>query len=278
MRFTTSIAAAILAFAATGVLAAPLPQLAGFGSGSDSIFTDTDNGVGYGVENAEDNLAGTIAGAKGGSSTPAQPGPTRRQLAGVGSGSDSIFTDTDNGVGYGVENAEDNLAGNLKGESPSTSPSQSGSGSSSSGPPPPPPPPPSKRRRQLNKVAAGEQTLANAAGVGSSTEGLTNEENTLDGDGTNGAAEVGAAIGSTEASTLENAGNQVPKKFRRQLNKVAAGEQTLANAAGVGSETESTTNEENTLDGDGTNDAANAGAEIGSTEETTLEEAGNLTP
>jgi hypothetical protein len=48
MRFTPTIAAAILAFAATGVIAAPLPQLAGEGSACDSVLTQTDNGVGHG--------------------------------------------------------------------------------------------------------------------------------------------------------------------------------------------------------------------------------------
>jgi len=38
------------------VLAAPVPQLAGEGSACNSILSSTDNGVGYGVENAEGAL------------------------------------------------------------------------------------------------------------------------------------------------------------------------------------------------------------------------------
>lgn len=82
------------------VLAAPLPQFAGEGAAANTIFSDTDNGVGYGFENAEDNIAGNIATVKG--AFPA----VRRQLAGEGAAADSILTDTDNGVGYGTENAE----------------------------------------------------------------------------------------------------------------------------------------------------------------------------
>ena len=35
------------------VLAAPIPQLAGEGAACNSILSSTDNGVGYGIENAE---------------------------------------------------------------------------------------------------------------------------------------------------------------------------------------------------------------------------------
>jgi hypothetical protein len=122
MRFTSAIAAAILAFTATGVLAAPLPQLAGEGSAADSILTDTDNGVGFGIENAEDNIADNIAQIKG--SVPATPALLRvRQLAGEGAAANSILSDTENGVGFGIENAEDNIAGNIaqvKGSVPAT--------------------------------------------------------------------------------------------------------------------------------------------------------------
>ena len=35
------------------VLAAPIPQLAGEGNACSSILSSTDNGIGYGIENAE---------------------------------------------------------------------------------------------------------------------------------------------------------------------------------------------------------------------------------
>lgn len=84
MRLTASIAAAILAFTATGVLAAPVPQLAGEGAAANSILSSTDNGVGYGIENAENNIAGNIGTVK--AAAPALPAvrAIKRQLAGEG--------------------------------------------------------------------------------------------------------------------------------------------------------------------------------------------------
>lgn len=49
-----TICAAIIACLAANVLAVPVPQLAGEGAACDSVLSSTDNGVGYGVENAED--------------------------------------------------------------------------------------------------------------------------------------------------------------------------------------------------------------------------------
>lgn len=119
------------------------------------------------------------------------------QLAGEGQAANSIFTDTDNGIGYGTENAENNLAGlisSLKGNAAAT-----------------PPLPASPRRRQLDKIANGAQNVANAAGVGSSTTSTTNALKNIDGALTSGAANTGASVGSTEESTLEGAGNAVPR-------------------------------------------------------------------
>lgn len=198
MHFTKAIAAAILAFSATGVLAAPLPQLAGEGAAANSILTGTDNAVGYGVEDAEDNIAGNISSAKG--SVPAIPA-TRRQLAGEGAAADSILTDTDNGVGYGTENAEDNTANLIS----------STTGTSSGGSKKPPPP---SRKRQLDKISNGAQAIGNAAGVGAETQPATSAGVSLDGTLTGDAANAGAQVGSTEETTLEQAGSSVPKKFR----------------------------------------------------------------
>ncbi|KAH7380126.1 hypothetical protein BKA66DRAFT_442445 [Pyrenochaeta sp. MPI-SDFR-AT-0127] len=129
---------------ATAVLAAPTPQLAGEGAAANSIFSSTDNGVGYGIENAEDNIAGLISGLRGGANTPAAPG----------------------------------------------------SGS---------------RRRQLDKISNGAQAIGQALGVGSSTSGTTTVLDNVDGDLTSGAANLGAQIGQTEESTLEDLGKAVPK-------------------------------------------------------------------
>jgi hypothetical protein len=134
--------------------------------------------------------------------TNALPTP---QLAGEGALFDSLFTDTDNGVGHGVENAEDNTAALVSGIKGSTGSTGSTGGST----PPPPPPPP--HRRQLDKIANGFQTLSNAVGTGSSTTGATNAMDNLDGTLTSGAANAGASIGGTEDSTLEGVGNAVPR-------------------------------------------------------------------
>ena len=84
----------------------------------------------------------------------ASPALAVRQLAGEGQALDSIFTDTDNGVGYSIEDIEDNTAKTLGGSG------QPASGGSS----PPPPPPPHKR--QLDKISNGFAALGNAVGAG----------------------------------------------------------------------------------------------------------------
>lgn len=78
------------------------------------------------------------------------------QLAGEGAAADSIFTDTDNIVGYSVKDAEENTAApitSIKGGSATTT--TGGSGSGSPPPPLPPPPPPGPKRRQANKICDG---------------------------------------------------------------------------------------------------------------------------
>jgi hypothetical protein len=53
--------------------------------------------------------------------------------------------------------------------------------------------------------------VSNAAGTGSSTTGLTNALDNVDGTLTSGAANAGASIGGTEDSTLEGLGKAVPR-------------------------------------------------------------------
>ncbi|KAF7186421.1 hypothetical protein HII31_12217 [Pseudocercospora fuligena] len=243
MHFTSAIAAAILAFSATGVLAAPVPQLAGEGAACNSVLSQTDNGVGYGVENAEDNTASTISktGAKF----------LRRQLAGEGAACDSVLSQTDNGVGYGVENAEDNTAKTI----------------SSTG----------LRYRQLDKISSGAQAISQAAGTGASTSAVTTELDNIDGESTGGAADLGAKIGDTEAGTLEGAGAAIPKA-RRQLDKISNGAQAISNAAKTGSLTSPATNGLDGIDGTSTGAAADLGAEVGGAEAGTLEAVGSSVP
>ena len=172
------IVAAILAFSTSISIAAPVPQLAGEGAACNSIFSSTDNGIGYGVENAEDNLAGTVATVPG--------ARRRRQLAGEGAACNSILSQTDNGVGHGIENAEENTANLI----------------ATTG---------LKFSRQLDKIANGAQALSEAAKTGAATSALTGALDTIDGSSTSGAANIGAEIGTTEDSTLETVGKAVPK-------------------------------------------------------------------
>jgi len=232
----------------TAVTALPTPQLAGEGAAANSILSSTDNGVGFGIKNAEDNLAANVKSIK-----PAN----RRQLAGEGAAANSLFSSTDNGVGFGIENAEDNLAGDvttLKGGAPAR-----------------------KERRQADKIAKGAQTLSNAAGTGAATSKTTTALVNVDGDLTSGAANTGADVGKTEESTLEDIGSGVPKT-RRQLDKISNGAQDLSNALGTGAETSTLTTAGDNVDGELTSGAANAGAMVGNTEESTLEGVGNAVP
>jgi len=175
------------------VIAAPVPQLAGEGA-------------------AENNLAGNVASVKAGQI------PSKRQLAGEGAAANSILSSTDNGIGYGTENAEVNLAGDVTAVKAGQIP-----------------------KRQLDKVAKGAQTLSNAAGTGASTSSLTGAAVSIDGSSTSGAANLGADAGALEQSTLEAAGSGVPKT-RRQADKICKGAQVLSTAAGTGALTNNPVN------------------------------------
>lgn len=124
----------------TTASALPTPQLAGEGAAANSLLSDTDNGVGYGIKNAEENTAALITSLKGGAAVPAAPA-----------------------------------------------------------------------RRQLDKISDGFQEVSNAAGTGGSTTSLTGALDTIDGDSTSGAANLGADAGGLEEGTLEAAGKAVPR-------------------------------------------------------------------
>ena len=237
MLYTSTVLAAIMACASINVLAAPLPQLAGEGAACNSILSSTDNGVGYGIENAEDNIAKSISGKK-----------VTRQLAGEGAACNSILSSTDNGVGYGIENAEDNTAKMISKTKPA--------------------------RRQLDKISNGFQSIGAAAGIGDMTAPLTTGLDGIDGTSTSAAADLGAEVGNMEAGTLEAVGSAV----RRQLDKISNGFQNVAAAAGAGDMTKSMTNGLDGIDGTTTSGAADLGAEIGNMEAGTLEGAGSSVP
>lgn len=220
----------------------------------------------------------------------------RRQLAGEGAAADSILTDTDNGtlpkcsltcflgrctdlnlvlpgVGYGIEDALDNTANlitSIKGGS-------TGSTTGSSGTPPPPPPPGPKFRRQGDKISNGIGAVGNALGVGAVTNPVQAAGDNADGALTSAAANAGASIGSAEESTLEGIGSAVPK-FRRQGDKISNGIGAVGNALGLGAVTNPIQAAGDNADGALTSAAANAGASIGSAEESTLEGIGSAVP
>jgi hypothetical protein len=238
------------------VTAAPIPQIAGVGSACNSVLTDLDNASGFATKNIEEGVGNDIKGAN-----------AKRQIAGVGSGCDSILTDLDNASGFATKNVEEGVGNDIKG---------------------------ANAKRQLNKISNGFGDLANDAGLSAVGNPVDAEGNVIDGDGTNGAAEVGAKIGSAEESVLEgttatvfNKGDNTgsggnggsappppppPPKVRRQLNKISDGFGDLANAAGLSAVGNPIDAEGNVVDGDGTNGAAQAGADVGSAEESTLED------
>jgi hypothetical protein len=105
------------------------------------------------------------------------------QLVGEGAALNSIFSDTDNGIGYGIEGAEENIAGNiatLKGSSAAAPAAPAGPGPHG--------------RRQLDKISNCFQAIGNAAGQGDKTNGTTNMLNEINGETTSGAANLGADV------------------------------------------------------------------------------------
>jgi hypothetical protein len=129
------------------------------------------------------------------------------QLAGEGAALNSIFSDIDNGVGYGIENAEENLAANIAGLKGTSTGTTTGGAAA----PPPPPGPGPRSRRQLDKISNGFQAIGNSLGVGSSTSGTTTMLDNVDGTLTSGAADLGASVGGTFESTMESIGKSVPR-------------------------------------------------------------------
>ncbi|ENH75696.1 hypothetical protein FOC1_g10003855 [Fusarium oxysporum f. sp. cubense race 1] len=131
-----------------------------------------------------------------------------RQLAGEGSFFDSVFTGTDNGVGYGVENAEDNAATLLGGKA------TSGGGGSTSNPPQP------KVKRQADKIANGAATDLHAVGQDKAADLVQTDGDNIDGQLTQDAATLGAQVGGDEEDVLERTGDMVPSKMPTRRARV----------------------------------------------------------
>ncbi|KAI5194638.1 hypothetical protein E4T39_08572 [Aureobasidium subglaciale] len=253
----------LAALQAVGIVAIPIPQLAGEGNACSSVLSSTDNGVGYGVENALDNTANLISSV------------SRRQLAGEGNACSSILSSTDNGVGYGVKNAEDNTAALISGSSSGTTTNTGGSGAAPA--PAPGPKGPPKPKRQLDKIANGGANVLNAAHLGPVADIEKNVGDSVDGQLTDGASQAGAQIGNFEEQTLEGIGKAIPR-VKRQGDKIANGFANVLSAAKLNDLADIEKSNGDTLDGQLTDDATNAGAQIGAYEEKTLENAGKAIP
>lgn len=117
------------------------------------------------------------------------------QLHGEGVAADAVFTDTDNGVGYGTENAEDNIAQNIQGLRGGMAAGRHAVLVS----------------RQMDKVTKGAQQISPAAGTGGETESTTTGLVNIDGDSTNMSADLGTDAGASEEQMLEDTGSAVPK-------------------------------------------------------------------
>jgi hypothetical protein len=253
-------------------LAAPVlkRQLAGEGSACNSIFTSTDNGIGYGIQYAEENLAKSLSSFK------------QRQLHGEGEACDSILTQTDNGVGYGIENAENNVATNiagLTGNKVTGGGTSTGSGSKAPAPAPAPgKPQPRPHKRQLDKIANGFGEIGQAAGIESIVDPLVTQLDSLDGTLTDGAANLGSDIGTTEVSSLEALGSAVPAKQKRQADKIAYGAAALGEVGGLSKFTGPIATSIESLDGTLTDGVANLGSGVADSEESMLEGTGSAVP
>ncbi|KAK9813883.1 hypothetical protein WJX73_003245 [Symbiochloris irregularis] len=167
-----------------------LQQNAGTGAGCNAIFSDFDTSTGEGTENAENNVAGDINGAK-----PAGAGRRRlHQNAGTGAGCDAIFSDFDTSTGEGTENAENNVAGDISGTKPAA-----GGGTG-------------RKLLQENRIGDGAGNILDAVGANGAGNAVAQISDADDGDLTNDLANGGQDVGQLMLDTLPTAGNAVPGK------------------------------------------------------------------
>ncbi|KAF4334736.1 hypothetical protein FBEOM_11418 [Fusarium beomiforme] len=136
------------------------------------------------------------------SATLGAPTIQPRQLAGEGRACDSVLSDTDNGVGYGVENADDHAATLVGGKT--TGGGATGTGGN---------PPPSKVKRQGDKIANGAATDLHAIGQDKAADLVQTDGDNVDGQLTQDAATLGAQVGGDEEDILERTGDMVPSKM-----------------------------------------------------------------
>lgn len=103
----------------------------------------------------------------------------------------SILSQTDDGIGNGIENAGEDTTTTI-----STAPKAAAA------------------HRQLDKISDGAQAISDAAGIGAATSTVITELDSIDGGSTGGAADLVAKIGDTEISALAGIGSAAPKSRR----------------------------------------------------------------
>ena len=137
--------------------------------------------------------------------------PVKRQIGGDADAAYYIVNNVDNGIGYSLENIEDNLGDLASGkatgsdaEGNSNGGGPPGGGASSGGPPPPPP-----GKRQLNKIGDGTEQLGDDTGVEAVTQPVGEALNEIDGIGTNDQANIGEQIGDIEDPGLPEIANSL---------------------------------------------------------------------
>lgn len=195
-------------------------------------------------------------------------------MAGEGAACNSVLSSTDNGVGYGTENAEDNTASAISGTSSATTTT----GSDSSNPPPPPPVKKGpKVKRQGDKIANGAAAIFDAAKLNAVGGPEKTIGDNADGELTSAAANAGAQAGAAEEQGLENTGKMIPK-IKRQGDKIANGAANVLSAAHQDDLANIVKTDGDNIDGQLTGDAADAGAQVGAYEEKNLENAGKAIP
>lgn len=195
--------------------------MAGEGAACDSILSDTDNGVGYGIENAEDNTAAllggtssgttTSSGGSGGAAPPPPPpkGPkAKRQGDKIANGLANVLSAAHLGP---VADIEKSVGDNADGELTSAAAdagAQIGSAEESTlegaGKAIP------RVKRQGDKIANGAANVLSALHQNDLADIEKSNGDTLDGQLTSDAANLGAQVGAYEEKTLENAGKSVP--------------------------------------------------------------------
>lgn len=227
-------------------------QGAGVGQGCDALFADADTSSGQVVKQAGAFLADKLSGG----------GLRRRQGAGVGQGCDAVFTDADTASGQIVKQAGAFLADKLK------------AGAAGPG------------KRQLDKMGAGIGYVVEALPGGQQAgEQIISTTGTIDGDGTEGSAQLGESLGEAELSignaitktafgTTDNSGAGTgsggpppPPGHKRQLDKMGAGVGYVVEALPGGQSLgEQIISQTGTIDGNGTEGSADLGEALGEAE------------